>query len=227
MNDLQWNRAGHDHGAVLARELGYDCLYLHYNSGLHTSINGRALADLLEVLLGQWPHRVEELAIVAHSMGGLVARSACHYGPQAGHAWPRHLRKLAFLGTPHLGAPMERGGNWVDAVAGRDALHRPVRAAGKDPQRRHHRPAPRQRARRALGGPRPLRARARHSALRASAATAWTATRWRRAPAGSAATCAIACWATESCPCAAPWACGRVRTAPCGFRSRANGSVTA
>jgi hypothetical protein len=131
MNDLQWNREGHDHGEVLARELGYSCVYLHYNSGLHTSTNGRALADLLELLVGQWPHRVEELAIVAHSMGGLVARSACHYGPLAGHAWPRHLRRLAFLGTPHLGAPMERAGNWVDAVLGATPYTAPFARLGK------------------------------------------------------------------------------------------------
>ena len=80
LNDLQWNREGHDHGAVLARDLGYTPLYLHYNSGLHISTNGRTLAGLLETLLEQWPHPVEELVIVAHSMGGLVARSACHYG---------------------------------------------------------------------------------------------------------------------------------------------------
>ena len=47
---------------------------------------------------------------MGHSMGGLVARSACHYGHAAGHKWPRYLRKLVFLGTPHHGAPLERGG---------------------------------------------------------------------------------------------------------------------
>jgi hypothetical protein len=49
-------------------------------------------------------------------MGGLLARSACHYGKLAGHAWPQHLSKMVFLGTPHQGAPLERGGNWVNVV---------------------------------------------------------------------------------------------------------------
>ena len=44
-------------------------------------------------------------------MGGLVARSACHYGAAARHDWLRQLGKLVFLGTPHQGAPLERGGN--------------------------------------------------------------------------------------------------------------------
>src|SRR5439155_25889866 len=79
MNDLQWQREGHDHGAALARDLGYTPLYLHYNSGLHISENGRQFAQLLETLIAHWPSPVEELVIVGHSMCGLVARSAWHY----------------------------------------------------------------------------------------------------------------------------------------------------
>ena len=116
MNDLQWQRKGHDHGAVLAKANGYTPLYLHYNSGQHVSTNGRALAGILERLVQAWPVPVEELLIVGHSMGGLLARSACHYGRLAKHAWPQHLRRIFFLGTPHHGAPLERGGNWVDVI---------------------------------------------------------------------------------------------------------------
>lgn len=111
MNDLQWARQDHDHGAALARDLGHVPLYLHYNTGRHVSTNGRALSAILEALVAAWPVPVEELAIVAHSMGGLVARSAHHYGTRAGHAWRHRLRKLVFLGTPHHGAALERGGH--------------------------------------------------------------------------------------------------------------------
>lgn len=114
LNDLQWRRKGHDHGAALERDAGFTPVYLHYNSGLHVSTNGRAFAELIETLLKAWPVPVEELAIVGHSMGGLLARSACHYGKLAGHGWPRSVRKIVFLGTPHHGAPLERGGNWVN-----------------------------------------------------------------------------------------------------------------
>ncbi len=113
MNDQQWLRDGVDHGATLAAERGYATLYLHYNSGRHISANGRDFARQLEALVDDWPVPVEELVIVGHSMGGLLARSACHYGAQAGHGWLKHLSKMVFLGTPHQGAPLERGGNWV------------------------------------------------------------------------------------------------------------------
>ena len=113
MNDLQWMRKNHDHGAALAAAHGFTAVYLHYNSGLHISSNGRQLASLLQELVHAWPTEVQELVIVAHSMGGLVSRSACHYAQQAGLDWLSHLSRMVFLGTPHHGAPLERGGNWV------------------------------------------------------------------------------------------------------------------
>ncbi len=131
MNDLQWKRQGHDHGAALARDLGCTSVYLHYNSGRHISVNGREFADLLEALLAHWPVPVKELTILGHSMGGLLARSAWHYGTAAGHAWPQRLKKLVFLGTPHHGAPMERGGNWIDITLGASPYTAPLSRLGK------------------------------------------------------------------------------------------------
>ncbi|MDK9702328.1 MAG: GPI inositol-deacylase [Sulfuritalea sp.] len=116
MNDLKWQRNGHDHGAALATAAGFTPLYLHYNSGRHVSTNGRAFADIMEMLVQTWPVPVEELVIVGHSMGGLVAHSACHYARLGGQAWLQRLRQLVFLGTPHHGAPLERGGNWVNVI---------------------------------------------------------------------------------------------------------------
>ena len=116
MNERQWNRDGHDHGEALANELGYLPLYLRYNSGLQIASNGRMLAEMLETLIGNWAAPADELVIMGHSMGGLVARSACHQGDEAGHVWPKYLRKLVFLGTPHHGALLERGGHGLDVV---------------------------------------------------------------------------------------------------------------
>ena len=131
MNDLQWMRNGHDHGAALARDLAYTPVYLHYNSGLHISTNGRALAEQLEALVRAWPVPLTELVLVGHSMGGLVARSACHYGALARHEWRRRLDKLVCLGTPHHGAPLERGGNWVDILLGASPYSAPLARLGK------------------------------------------------------------------------------------------------
>lgn len=113
MNDQQWLRDGVDHGLTLQRERGYSPAYLHYNSGRHIAANGRELAGQLEALVDNWPVPVTELVILCHSMGGLVARSACHFGAQRGHGWIGRLSKMVFLATPHHGAPLERGGNWV------------------------------------------------------------------------------------------------------------------
>jgi hypothetical protein len=104
MNDLQWKRRNHDHGAALARDLGYTPVYLHYNSGLHVSVNGRAFAALLENLVRLWPVPLTELVLIGHSMGGLVAHSACHYGARARHQWLRRLDELVFIGRPSNGA---------------------------------------------------------------------------------------------------------------------------
>ena len=131
MNHRQWTRKGHNHGTALARDLGYTPVHLHYNSGLHISTNGRAFANLIEALLDEWPAPLEQFAIVAHSLGGLVARSAYHYGTAAGHRWPQSLGSLVFLGTPHHGAPLERVGSWVDAALQLSPYTSPLARLGK------------------------------------------------------------------------------------------------
>jgi pimeloyl-ACP methyl ester carboxylesterase len=136
MNDAQWLRDGVDHGATLAAERGYTPVYLHYNSGRHVSENGRELAQQVQTLVDAWPVPVERIAILAHSMGGLVARSACHAADAAGLDWLSRLRTMAFLGTPHHGAPLERGGNWVHLLTDLSAYSAPfsrlakIRSAG-------------------------------------------------------------------------------------------------
>ncbi len=136
-----------DHGAALASALGYTPVYLRYNSGLHTSQNGAEFSQLLEQLVAHWPMPVEEITVVAHSMGGLVTRSALHQATHqaidnAAHqptapsgksgksgkavlCWPSLLKNIVFLGTPHHGAPLERAGNWVDVVLGSTRYSKP------------------------------------------------------------------------------------------------------
>ena len=128
MSDLQWLQSnGHDHGAALAVDSNLTPIYLHYNSGLHISDNGKLLASHLNRLAGLSQQQQEPLTlhILAHSMGGLIVRSACHYATsdpdQFGcNDWVGKLHKVIFLGSPHHGALLERGGKWIDYLL---ALH--------------------------------------------------------------------------------------------------------
>jgi pimeloyl-ACP methyl ester carboxylesterase len=113
--DAAWRlRADADrpgYGALLQRELGCTPLHLRYNTGRHISDNGRELALLLGALHEAWPVPIEEIALVGHSLGGLVARSACHYGRHEEQRWSAAVRHVFCLGSPHLGTPLEKGMN--------------------------------------------------------------------------------------------------------------------
>jgi hypothetical protein len=105
------------YGSRLRDELGYTPVYLRYNSGLHISDNGRRLAALLDEVCREWPVPVTEILLVGHSMGGLVARSACHYA--ADSSWTRHVRHVISLGAPYHGAPLERAAHAAAWAFGR------------------------------------------------------------------------------------------------------------
>jgi hypothetical protein len=115
-NDLSWWLGAQRHwgdpsvtfGSKLRADDGWTPIYVCYNSGLHISANGLELALQLEKLVEAWPARVEEIALVGHSMGGLVVRSAAHQADEKDHRWVRSLKHIVGLGAPHLGAPLER-----------------------------------------------------------------------------------------------------------------------
>jgi len=132
MTDLQQHarQSGYatEPGELLSAALGYSPVYLRYNSGLHISCNGQQLSAQLEQLFEHWPRGVEELSVVAHSMGGLVMRSALHQAQRQGLLWPGRLKNIVFLGTPHHGAPLERAGNWLHALLGAISYTKPFAA---------------------------------------------------------------------------------------------------
>jgi alpha-beta hydrolase superfamily lysophospholipase len=107
---------GEPYGARLERDLGVTALDVRYNSGRHVSENGRSLAELLEGVAAAWPVEVTEIALVGHSMGGLVARSACHRAAGAEMAWVRRVRHVVSLGSPHLGAPLAQAVHYAGAA---------------------------------------------------------------------------------------------------------------
>ena len=130
MNDLQWTRKEHNHGKTLYKDLGCVPVYVRYNTGLHISENGRKLSELLEIFIHKLP-QLTELSIITHSMGGLAARSACEFAKKLNHSWLHNLKKLIFLGTPHHGAPLEKGGNWIDNILELNAYSKPFSRLGK------------------------------------------------------------------------------------------------
>lgn len=113
------------YGSRLQTDLGYAPLYVRYNSGLHVSDNGRQLARLLDRVVAEWPVAADELVLVGHSMGGLVVRSGCHYGQEAGHDWVQRVRHVFSLGSPHLGAPLEKVANVTAWLLGLSDMTRP------------------------------------------------------------------------------------------------------
>ena len=127
--DEAWRMFGdpaHTYGSRLERDLGFTALHLRYNSGLHISDNGRQLSRLLAAAVASWPTEVGDLVLIGHSMGGLVARSACHYGERADEPWVARVRHVFCLASPHLGAPLEKAANVAGWALGRLPETRPL-----------------------------------------------------------------------------------------------------
>ena len=123
-----WQRRGSEsepYGPRLQAEFGYTPMYVRYNTGRHVSDNGHDLAGLLDGLIAVWPEQVDELLLVGHSMGGLVIRSACHYGRQESAAWVDRVRHVFYLGSPQLGAPLARAAGFAGWAFGKTAETRP------------------------------------------------------------------------------------------------------
>jgi triacylglycerol esterase/lipase EstA (alpha/beta hydrolase family) len=130
--ELSWHRGAAEgregYGARLERDVGCTPVYVRYNSGLHVSDNGRALDELLAGVADAWPVEVGEIALVGHSMGGLVCRSACYQASERGERWVGLVRHVVSLGTPHMGAPLSQGVHLASAALARLPETRPLSA---------------------------------------------------------------------------------------------------
>jgi pimeloyl-ACP methyl ester carboxylesterase len=100
---------------------GWTPLYVRYNTGAPVDVNAQRLADLLTRTVEHWPVPVREIALVGHSMGGMVARGAAALGAP-------HVTEIVSLGSPHLGAPLATGTASLVALAQRMPEVRPVAA---------------------------------------------------------------------------------------------------
>ena len=122
-NESLWSfpapREGDDYGELFERRCGYMPLYLRFNTGLRISNNGEQLAGLLRRFCARHDAAVTELLLIGHSVGGLVIRSACHQGMSQGLDWVSRVRHVVYLGSPHLGAPLEKATNVATNVLDR------------------------------------------------------------------------------------------------------------
>jgi hypothetical protein len=109
-----WQRSDADsYGTRLRRDAGLTPVYVRANTGRPIADNGRELATLIAELAAAWPVAVAEIAFVGHSMGALIAHSACHQAARDGAAWAARVHRIVSLGAPHRGAPLARA---VDAA---------------------------------------------------------------------------------------------------------------
>lgn len=108
-NEAYWNhhrdRTGTTYGETVARQ-GWTPVYLRANTGLALRENGVALAALVQRLVDAWPTEVTRIALVGHSLGGLIMRasSAVVAEGNAPAAWTDLVSDVVTLGTPHLGS---------------------------------------------------------------------------------------------------------------------------
>ena len=103
---------GHESGSGLAQSLAahpdLTAVSIRYNTGLPVADNGAQLACLLEELVSGWPVPVESVALVGHSMGGLVIGAACASGQRDGQNWVERISDVVAIATPFRGAPLEK-----------------------------------------------------------------------------------------------------------------------
>ncbi len=98
---------------------GWTPVYVRVNTGLPIAENGVAMAALLDRVVQAWPADVRRLALVGHSMGGLILRAACAVTTDSESPWTDLVTDVVCLGTPHLGAPLERVVNRGVSALGR------------------------------------------------------------------------------------------------------------
>ena len=106
--DLRREEVGGSYGSRLEMAAGWTPVYLRVNTGMPVAHNGVSLTVLLQDLLDAWPVDVTRVALVGHSMGGLIIRAACSVSTEHARPWVDRLSDVVTLGTPHLGADLAK-----------------------------------------------------------------------------------------------------------------------
>jgi hypothetical protein len=95
--------------AEMLEERGWTPLMVRANTGLPLRANGAALTALVQRVVDAWPVPVTRIALVGHSLGGLVIRAAGAVADEVDEPWRDRVTDVITLGTPHLGAPIAWG----------------------------------------------------------------------------------------------------------------------
>jgi pimeloyl-ACP methyl ester carboxylesterase len=106
--DLKREQVGGSYGSRLEMAAGWTPVYLRVNTGMPVTHNGVSLTVLMQDLVEQWPVEVDRIALVGHSMGGLIIRAACSVTTPHERPWLDRVSDVITLGTPHLGADLAR-----------------------------------------------------------------------------------------------------------------------
>ena len=128
LSESDWQGGENRRFVADLRQQGFGVAWLRYNSGLPIWENGAELARLLDF---DWSRQQgKDLRLIGHSMGGLLIRSACHVAMQSDQGWLGSLSHVAYLASPHDGAPMEKIGNMANSILGVTPYARPLMAVG-------------------------------------------------------------------------------------------------
>lgn len=103
-------------GTTYADELtaeGWTVLMLRANSGLPIATNAASFDRLMDQVSAHWPLAIERIALVGHSQGGLVMRTATS---TSSASWVSAVTDLITLGTPHHGSHIARSATSGSAV---------------------------------------------------------------------------------------------------------------
>ncbi|MDZ4250017.1 MAG: alpha/beta hydrolase [Candidatus Nanopelagicales bacterium] len=128
--EFNWGRQ-FSYADHLRRDLDISPVQIRYNSGVRVCDSGLDLDRLLDVLVREWPVEVESIDIVAHSFGGLVARSACAIAERRGACegqsrWLRLLDNVCYLAVPNHGVPTERVAATAISTLGASRVGAPI-----------------------------------------------------------------------------------------------------
>ena len=128
LSDRAWWASPDTRGHVeaIAAATGGVPVFARYNTGRHIGGNGQLFSRHVEALARR--ERPSRIILVAHSMGGLVVRSAFRHARQTAARWPSRVTETVYLGTPHQGAPLERAGAWIEEQLRRTAFTAPFTA---------------------------------------------------------------------------------------------------